>query len=907
MSDLSLPTTVTDFVTAKLAELPAAARLVVVFDPYADLALPETFEVEATHRAWRVLRYDGNDLAFRQQQGRQPGQSDLVWVTAPPGARRDGATRLDLRSMMDVWRRAEAFIDASLPGVLRQLAPETTWPDLPIWEQAPILSQNLPAVVSGWRNLRRRLEQPASLDTHTIRALALHCLQPTLSPEQFMFRLDTPTRVLTTYLNLLWGVDWQLDSLSLLQQQAREAPKVALGADIEAWLNLSIPTLALYLYLRRWLGRFRLPNIANQLRGLGLLDVNTEALETQVDHVLLHWERDLTWRKRVIRQAEEVLTQEDIQRVISLLNLNTPEDILTTLNNADTPATIYAMQIEFCRQTLTSQRAEQHTPGWIEHRPVTIGDLPDTSFKAEVLKMAAILDEIAFVDSGLSLSPPTRADIVHLLDWYIESKLYDLEYAQARAKSQLLYLNDEKLRQRLEPYVDQQKQRIKAFLDKLDHTLAELITTNWPGYLNHPRLATNVLWDTVKKSRLSVTSQTRLWVVVFDGMRWDTWANHVKPRLLETFELVKPEKPYLSLLPSWTMVARTGLLAGKPPEAWRDENRRLSRDQGKWVAQLFNIPPKEKSRQLQFFSNMESERKYGQLHSDERYPYNVLVFNISDDNLHSQHGSLSALNKEVDSQLDDILQKLKLLVKPEDTLVISSDHGFVELEPGQEIVIPDNQRWTRFQSGEAQHPVRYRYLTTHDVRVDPTCMYQVNYRDVADQFTVAIGRRWFKRADSRGPEDHYAHGGLSLAEMVVPGAMLKLITQRKVQPALTTQPTTLEIREKETAELIILVANKGNVMLNGQLTAQADTAGEPTHYPITLPPGEERQVVYPVTAFYQKRSDKTILSTQQVNLTFSYTDLEGQPKKKPLKVPVKVLPRTDIVEIDFGGLPDLDM
>src|SRR5262245_2094718 len=121
MSSSQLPITVTDFVTAKLAELAPATRLVVVFDPYADLALTESFEVEAANRTWRVLHYDGNDLVFRQRLGRQPGQSDLIWVTAAPGAKRDGSTRLELRSMVDVWRRAETFIDASLPGVLRQL------------------------------------------------------------------------------------------------------------------------------------------------------------------------------------------------------------------------------------------------------------------------------------------------------------------------------------------------------------------------------------------------------------------------------------------------------------------------------------------------------------------------------------------------------------------------------------------------------------------------------------------------------------------------------------------------------------------------------------------------------------------------------------------------------------------
>jgi hypothetical protein len=70
--------------------LPSAACLVVIFGPYASLALGETFEVEETDRTWRVVHYDGNDLAFRQQLVGDPGESDLklpasaIWLSVPP-------------------------------------------------------------------------------------------------------------------------------------------------------------------------------------------------------------------------------------------------------------------------------------------------------------------------------------------------------------------------------------------------------------------------------------------------------------------------------------------------------------------------------------------------------------------------------------------------------------------------------------------------------------------------------------------------------------------------------------------------------------------------------------------------------------------------------------------------------
>ncbi len=913
-----LPTTVKDFVVTKLAGLPAAARLAVIFDPYADLDLDEILEVEpddasAETRRWRVLRYDGNDLAFRQQYGQRSGQSDLIWVTASPGLKRGASVRIELHSLVDLWSRAEAFIDASLPGVLHQLVPGEIWPEAPIYAYADILGQNLPAVINGWQELRRHLGGRGSitLDVHIIRTLALHCVQPTIPIERLLFRVDTPTRVLATYLDLLWCTDWSVPDLTLLQEQAREAPPLDLPGDVAAWFNIPPPTLALYFYLRHFLGRFHISDIAIKLRGLGLFDLDVTILEAQVGSILDRWERDPVWRSQIIRQAEAVLTLSEVNRVIELLALNTPADVAEALAGADTPATIYLFQIKFFELAFETKAAYQYTPGWREHRPAHLGNLPESPFKETALTLSALLDEIAFIDARLPLSIPVQADMARLVDWYIEHELYDLEYAHARAGGQLLKLSDKsfdnQLRQKFALYLKWQKERLAEFLDTLDQSLARLITTDWGGYLSHPRLSINVLNDMVKRRRLKFTTQARLWVVIFDGMRWDTWARHIKPRLLETFELVEPEKTYLSLLPSWTGVARTGLLAGKLPGDWKSYQQKFTRDQAQLSARLFNIPQSEQNRQLQFFSNMESDRKYSQAHGEKQYPYNILVFNISDDNLHSQQGNLLELNKVVNTLLDNILESLKNLVEPADTLIIASDHGFVELEEGRGVVIADDRRWERYQAGEA-HPVRYRYISSHDIPVNQVDVYRVEYRGLFDKYTVAIGRRWFKRADSRGREDRYAHGGLSLAEMVVPGVILKRITAKQMKPALSVQPTKLELAENETKRLTIAVTNQGNVPLAGQLTVWVNTVAEPVTYDLgVLLPTQSHQVTCEVTGVYQTRSDKTIYMTEKVRVTFNYTDLAGQPKKTTKNVPVTVTPRTDVVQLDFGGLPDLDI
>ena len=901
MPDADLPRTVTDFVVRQLIALPDAARLVVVFDPYSDLDLGEALETE--DRIWRVTCYDGNDLAFRRAY--RPSERDLLWVTCSPGQVRGAQPRIELRSLMDVWRRADSFIDASLPGVLQQLVPNETWPADSVWKHAEILGQNLPAVVSGVRTLRRYLERGAALDAHAIRALVLHCLQPTLPIQDFLFRHDTPVGVLDAYIRLLWEADWDVQGMTKLQTQARDAPRMELG-DAAAWLDVPPTSLAVYLYLRRLLSRYRVRGIANQLRGLGLLDFDPEPLEPWVESVLTRWERHPDWRRQVIVRAEESLQPDDLVRMIEILGLDSPKAAFEALLQADTPATIYALGAHFFQVAFEARKIKPFTPRWAQRRPLVLADPPQTPFTYDALVLGVFFDELAIIDQKRGQPIPLQAELAQLLDWYVQEGIYDLEYAHARAARQVLYLPDEELRARIQKYLDFLQTKLREYLDKLDRALAERIKGDWSGYLSHPRLSTNVLWDSVKKRRLSPTTEACLWIVIFDGMRWDTWARHVKPRLLEKFEFIVPEKAYLSLLPSWTAVARTGLLAGKTPAGWKSYEGRYTRDQEQLISQLLDLPQRKRQRLLRFYSGMESDRQYGQLDTTQRLPYNVLVYNVSDDNLHSQRGNLVALNETVDRLLDDIFQMLDNLVQPGDAVVVSSDHGFVELMEGDEEIIAEDDRWQRYRDGGA-HPVRYRYALTHDLPDDLKDVYQVSYPGVRDRYTVAVGRRWFKRANWRGPTDRYAHGGLSLPEMVVPAAVLQRIVEPRVELAIETEPRSLQLTEGGVATLMVRVVNRGNVQTSARLEVQANTAAEAVSYSVELRPGEHQDCPYPVKAIYHRRGDGTIEMTQRVKISLSYTDLEGETKTRRKRVTVDVTPRTDVVEIDFGGLDDIEI
>jgi hypothetical protein len=295
---------------------------------------------------------------------------------------------------------------------------------------------------------------------------------------------------------------------------------------------------------------------------------------------------------------------------------------------------------------------------------------------------------------------------------------------------------------------------------------------------------------------------------------------------------------------------------------------------------------------------MESDRTYRQLDRDRRYPWNVLIFNISDDGLHQEHGDLVALNAKIKTQLDDVMQTLSDLVGPEDTVVVSSDHGFVELDNDNNgITVQENERLSRQAAGEAD-PVRYRYI----VGISHPQGIIAQYRDAI--YTVAVGRRWFRRADSRNrAPDRYAHGGLSLAEMVVPGVSLRRIVEKRIElDVIEPSAQTVTVREDESLPLSIVIENRGNQPAEFFLEVQADTDARPQAFQGKADPMGRWEVSSTMQPIYKERGG----STKLAKITLSYTDAKGRAVIRHRDLPVEIIARRDRVEIEFGGLDELD-
>ena len=502
MSEDALPQSLSEYLYHTLSNLHPNARMVFVFDPPGRLALAS--QVNASGRVWAVFRYTGNDLAFRSEMPAVENLSGsvLIWVTARPGQETDSEARLDISSLADLFTRADAWFDLSLVGVLRTLVPGETWPAAEVERHAEILSVNLPAVVEGHRELRRYLPQGAALDAHALRILALHALQPGVPIGELLFHKDTAVQVLRRYVRLAWGTDWNTTGRELLREHALLSPQVSLG-DISAWFNVAPNSLAGYLYLRRFLGRSHVPNIANQLRGLGVLSFDPEPLEPWVEQVLAFWDRDPDWRHQIMRAAEQELSDDDLHRAVGLLRPSEGAEPWSALAAAEAPGILVQLAASVLRAT-PAHSLDSVIGKWPTYRPQTLKELPSSRCAGTASALGDFLDETSAVVGLLERNSQPGPALAGLVDWYVEGGFYDLEFSCARASMSLRRMpdDDSHLIRHLQTYVDRLRKQARNLLQGADEELARRITQNWRGYLSDPRLATHVLLDLVKQRRL---------------------------------------------------------------------------------------------------------------------------------------------------------------------------------------------------------------------------------------------------------------------------------------------------------------------------------------------------------------------------------------------------------------------
>lgn len=873
-----------------IAQARSGDRLLLVLDPEGYLDLGD--ELQSGGRAWHVYRYAGNDLAFRAAYGNGPDDPNLchiVWVTPSP-LRRGKPGPLDLSFIPDVLRRADQILDLSLEGLLKIFLPREVFPSAGLQEYGPILSQNLKRVLTAHEDLRLRIGTKRPLDIHHVRALAIHCLQPDISIGDLLFDQTDAREVLKQYLRLAWSGQIEGQSLSLLQEQAAKSPPVPV-VTLRPWFEAPPDELALLVYLYHALQSYRVVHPLNQLRGLGLSAIDPTPLEPHLDTALALWQ-DEGLHATLIQRAEGALDVERLADLITLLPLPDMDAVGRAVRRERAPALVYGLAERILALAMHEDIFED-LPIDLSIEGVKWVDV-QTHFTARAQAALGAIREIAFIFGHLQEPITPAADLASLVDGYVESGTYRLELACALAQENIKQLASAGLRQGLQTCLDQLQRQIWAYLDQLDNHLVKLVTRDYQAFSSHPRLSVHVLRDTILAPKFQPTQERCAWILVFDGMRWDTWQEYILPALLEHFEIVDEGKAYVSLLPSFTGVARTGLLAGSAPGGWRAASGQHTSNEAILAARLFDLDQVERDKWLHLETHSETDTVQRRLGGGfDRWPINILIYNISDDWIHKFQSDLAAVNALVAQQVQSVAEDLQRRVREGDFVVVTSDHGFVELDP--ESNIPVGDKILREQDIEqASKHVFYRYLVNMEhpdgVRVPS---HGQNF------YSVAQGRAWFQREGGRS--SRYSHGGISLSEMVVPGLTMQRIVEPLVKLTLSGLPRRLEVLEKEPQTVNVTLRNVGNRATDYTLRFATNTEPQRTTFQGALRPRQAQKLSYAFTPIY---SPKT---TDRVTVQVTYRDVDGQEKRMPSRaINITTKPRKDIVEIDFGGLEKLD-
>jgi PglZ domain len=621
-----------------------------------------------------------------------------------------------------------------------------------------------------------RITVKSVLNSYDLKLLLLHVEQPEISLELLCnIPKQIPHRLLAWYLQVILAAP-----TSKVLSHALVEFISALPIPIDL-LELTPTDLVCLAYIYHAALTFETPHVIDRL--LWLPRLSSQSLEI-LQSALNFLQQEYTYWQKLLVRGEELLTLEQIDSVIQQFS-STKQEVASHTNLAGIWVVAVCGAIN---EGVPLQELDQAiaTPRSL------LGNYFDV---AQILQKTIAISKK--VDSHLAKQCPTFDNISTLIDWYRTQDIHTQELKISRAIRSVLNLK-QLPGELLQKIIDQLRNlRIdwRDFLNLLDKNLADLVTgSHWTNFCKHPRHSTQFLSDQLPNQ---IPKNSNVWLLIFDGMRLDSWDLVIRPVLENYFQI--EDKTYLASLPSITDIARIALIAGSTPDQWKNSSGLYIKNHDVLAARRFKIPQDRRKEELQIVvrsETIEGQLRLGLNDSDAK-KYNILIYNVSDDWIHNWRDDLSSLNDFIqDTLVKSIVPDIISRISSEDIVFLSSDHGFVELERADQIQVNQIDKYN----------VRYRYLKT----TMPILGRSVSYGSADYTYRVAVGREWFNRPDSNNME-RFTHGGISLDEMVVPGAILKPLSKRVYKLEILNFPNQIETTEDKEIKLELSVYNSGTV------------------------------------------------------------------------------------------------
>lgn len=865
-----------DVLDHHLAVMPEATRLAIALDPRRMIEMASPHQ-DREGRIWQVFYYDRNDLDLRaclpvihQKDNR------LLIVAQGRKATPSSPWMVDLSYIPDLVEEATGIIDCSPAGAVAGLINETL-PDS-LFEE-PLLSlwsHQIDDFIQNMKKFRKIAGEGKVMNRFDAMAVALTTSNSDLSVDSLANLPTTPIDRIVAYLHLAAETEITEGEMVVLQEIIRGSnPDKA----IQAWTSVDKADLLKFTYLGLATDRFALPKGTEALRHLGLLAFNPDPMGETPDLVWKSLRPDRQFLQAMTIAVEDASSLlHDVEKLVQTFSFGSFEDGLNFFAGESAPAIAVCLGRRLIEWMIPLKEGRQALANWTGRDALERDSFPKTSFMLKARRYRELIHRLCWLEGTLSQIPDPADNLASLMKAYRDAGIHLLEIKEAEIMDLLRLLKEKSISSILKPHLTNLRERIQRSLDAYDHALAGKISADFPAYQSFSGLNTQILRNLIQAGQ---PRKERVWIIILDGMRLDTWDTLIWPRLREYFELDGVEQLYLATLPSITDIARLSFLAGKIPAHWKNYHNQFTADHNILLSRCLGLGKDESKKKLKIIARVEEKTEQTELDFDEAQ-YRCLIFNISDNWIHNEQGSLVQVNGIVREKFEGtVLPELIDKVEAGDIVVVTSDHGFIELKKDRAVPIKDLKL-----AGGINENIKYRYLTNgiHDKGIP------ISYGK-EHQWCLAVGSSWFERPKLTGKTPRYSHGGISLAEMVVPAVRLKkrpairleLLLHIEVPPACTAG---------DTIKLPVRLENRGSTKItvvlscwvSGRLAAQESIdlfAGAPYTWMVPL---------------------KADPKANQVAITAQYT-APGKGKKtekRHVTIPVKEIGTK--IEIDTSAL-----
>jgi hypothetical protein len=291
----------------------------------------------------------------------------------------------------------------------------------------------------------------------------------------------------------------------------------------------------------------------------------------------------------------------------------------------------------------------------------------------------------------------------------------------------------------------------------------------WILQKDAPVVFTHQFLGRMLKAHWDPKSGVRAVIMVFDGLRTDAWDELVRPVLEEQFEVIE-SRPGSALIPTETQLSRKAIAAGVLPTEFPGKSRKESNLLAAWLKANMDFTP-------QFTEVCDDDTiASGMTVRYQSQELDYIVFNFTDENLHGNKQDLAFIYHTTVREIirQDVRSVLREL-PPNVLLFVTSDHGFTPL-PSEPILVPDDvisdPRQVKYGNVRAAHNFsgdEAKNVVSFDIRTLKIPIDDPGRGADPIQFVLFPRPKYlFYRSSGRNDPDRYSHGGLSMAECMVP-------------------------------------------------------------------------------------------------------------------------------------------